>query len=200
MKRDNTRVIRDIPEFSDLPDNVVNALIGVAQTVRYPKGAVFHQSGEKCNWIGFIVKGLVRGYQFMNNREENVWGLFKEGDFFSCPHAFVNPAKSINNFQALEELELLILPLKPFDSVCVENPTLKIRTYQTVTRLLLHQMEEKSRLLNMTASERYEYFLQQYPDMIFRVPLGQISSFLGIRQSSLSRIRRQMSEGKVLQH
>lgn len=43
--------------------------------------------------------------------------------------------------------------------------------------------------LNLSAKERYEHFINKYPDISNRVNLGYIASFLGITQQSLSRIR-----------
>lgn len=40
-----------------------------------------------------------------------------------------------------------------------------------------------------TATERYKKLLKNNPELIQRIQLGQISSYLGITQVSLSRIR-----------
>ena len=40
-----------------------------------------------------------------------------------------------------------------------------------------------------SAKERYEILITQQPDVLKRVPLGMIASFLGITQETLSRIR-----------
>ncbi len=40
-----------------------------------------------------------------------------------------------------------------------------------------------------TAQTRYENLLKKYPEMIQRVPLSYIASYLGITQETLSRIR-----------
>ncbi len=50
--------------------------------------------------------------------------------------------------------------------------------------------EEKANELRVfSATERYQHLIQKYPNIIARVPLGMISSYLGITQSTLSRIR-----------
>jgi CRP-like cAMP-binding protein len=43
--------------------------------------------------------------------------------------------------------------------------------------------------LQLTASERYDLFLKQYPDIEQYTPNYHIASYLGITQQSLSRIR-----------
>ena len=41
-----------------------------------------------------------------------------------------------------------------------------------------------------TATEKYQNLVSKYPEILQRVSLGHIASFLGITQSTLSRIRR----------
>jgi CRP-like cAMP-binding protein len=43
--------------------------------------------------------------------------------------------------------------------------------------------------LQLTAQERYDLFLKQYPDIEQYIPNYHIASYLGITQQSLSRIR-----------
>lgn len=50
--------------------------------------------------------------------------------------------------------------------------------------------EEKANELRVfSATERYQHLIRKYPNIVARVPLGMISSYLGITQSTLSRIR-----------
>ena len=41
-----------------------------------------------------------------------------------------------------------------------------------------------------TARERYDYMLEEFPDIAYQVPLGYIASYLGMTQETLSRIRK----------
>jgi len=43
--------------------------------------------------------------------------------------------------------------------------------------------------LQLSAAERYDLFLKQYPDIEQHTPNYHIASYLGITQQSLSRIR-----------
>lgn len=56
------------------------------------------------------------------------------------------------------------------------------------TELLDAEMRVITLLLS-TATERYQDFLDTQPNLLQRLPLGCIASYLGITQVSLSRIR-----------
>jgi len=45
-------------------------------------------------------------------------------------------------------------------------------------------------MMSEDAKERYLSFLEKFPNLANRIPLSYLASYLGITQSSLSRIRR----------
>ena len=55
---------------------------------------------------------------------------------------------------------------------------------------LLDKIQLRNAFLGEDASARYRLFLMRQPDVALRVPLGDIASYLGVTQQSLSRIRR----------
>ena len=57
---------------------------------------------------------------------------------------------------------------------------------------LLAAEERLISMLSAVASERYHELLEKEPDLLQRLPLGSIATYLGITQASLSRIRAQI--------
>ena len=57
---------------------------------------------------------------------------------------------------------------------------------------LLATEERLISMLSAIASERYKELLEKEPDLLQRLPLGNIATYLGITQASLSRIRAQI--------
>jgi hypothetical protein len=54
----------------------------------------------------------------------------------------------------------------------------------------IHLEERVINLQFKSAKERYERLLERYPGIILRAPMGNIASYLGITQETLSRIRK----------
>lgn len=50
---------------------------------------------------------------------------------------------------------------------------------------------KKDLITFISAKERYEILIKKQPEILQRVPLGMIASYLGITQETLSRIRAQ---------
>ena len=51
-------------------------------------------------------------------------------------------------------------------------------------------------LMSSSAVERYQHFVETYPDIIQRVPQRMIASYLGITPEALSRLRKEISKNK----
>ena len=49
-------------------------------------------------------------------------------------------------------------------------------------------------MLSAIASERYKELLEKEPDLLQRLPLGSIATYLGVTQASLSRIRAKITQ------
>ena len=59
-----------------------------------------------------------------------------------------------------------------------------------VTKHHSEKISRRSELISQDGTERYLDFIQKFPTLVNRVPLSYIASYLGITQSSLSRIRK----------
>lgn len=185
----------NLPNLGGYQDEFLRKIASKSELLTFKKGELILRIGEPNRWIGIIAHGLVRAYEQMDNQEENFWAFFKENQCCACPFALQNEAFSKTNLEALEDTTLIAINVQDFDRIRLESPAFEANFLRGVSNQMTLLMKEKSLLLNMTAIERYDYFLNNYPEMIQRLSLGHISTFLGIRQSSLSRIRRQMSRG-----
>lgn len=62
--------------------------------------------------------------------------------------------------------------------------------HKIIGQALREKMERVLPMVVQDAAARYRLFLTKYPHLANRVPLAYLASYLGITQSSLSRIRR----------
>ena len=53
-------------------------------------------------------------------------------------------------------------------------------TFQMYSMAILRMYEISHSLQSRSASDRYEHLLREQPDIVQRVPLGHIASYLGI--------------------
>ena len=136
----------------------------------------------------FIEKGMTLSYWLVNGEEITTSLSFEGGIVFSMDELYYN--KMSEEFvETLEDVVAYKIALSDL-----------IRLFQTNIELanwgrIIHQNEyrrlhrsHKDRL-TLSAKERYEEFMQQFPQICQRVQLGYIASYLGITLPTLSRLR-----------
>jgi hypothetical protein len=61
---------------------------------------------------------------------------------------------------------------------------------------LAEKIKKISMMLSENATERYLNFFHNFPTLANRIPMAYLASYLGITQTSLSRIRKSISTKK----
>ena len=144
--------------------------------------------GKTCKHLYFLCQGALRGYYILDGKEITHWFAF-ENDFVTSFHSFITGEPAVENLQLLEGSILL--------SISRDSLTQLLNQYHEIERVVRIAYEKyyirlEERFVNAqfkTAAERYETLLSQTPHIDERVPLGQIASYLGVSQETLSRVR-----------
>lgn len=160
------------------------------EVVRISKNEFFNKAGIVSDRIGFVNSGLLRSFYNLNDKEATTFFL-TPGTVAVSLLSFLQRKPAIENIQALEDSELIVINRKNLLELYDEN-----WKWQQVGRVLIEtyyiKMEHRSiSLQNQTARERYDAFVKDYPQVLRSVPQNQIASFLGIAPETLSRIRKQ---------
>jgi CRP-like cAMP-binding protein len=163
-------------------------LLSLAVQKEYAKGELVLNAGERCTDLYFINKGLLRGFYFDDAKEITNW-FAQEGEFGTSFFSFVTAQSSSESIQALENCELLSLSSLALQKLYKDFPETE-RIGRIITENYYIRLEE--RLLSLqfkTAKERYTHLFSSRAPLLQRASLGQIASYLGITQETLSRIR-----------
>ena len=172
----------DIKEIINLryamPDASLDKLRQCLTEVSYPKGFRVLESGKVEKDIFFIKKGIVRAYTSVDGKDITFW-VGKEGATLVSMKGYVNDEPGYETMELMEDSVLYVL----------ERKKLKERYAEME---LLATEERLISMLSAIASERYKELLEKEPDLLQRLPLGSIATYLGVTQASLSRIRAQI--------
>ena len=160
---------------------------------RVSRGEYLLKAGERCGHIYFIRKGVIRGYIKDGTREVTTW-ITAENEMVSSIRGFTLQEPSLENIQAIEHCDLIAATYESLQYLYENFIEMNI-----VGRKLLEQYyrdaEERafiSRIPN--ASKRYRHFLDTKSNLANRIPLKYIASYLGITDTSLSRIRKEYAK------
>lgn len=159
------------------------------QPLRVPKGEFFLQEGRISTHVGFLQKGLVR-YFVHKNEQESTFEFTKEGEFVSDYQSFNDQSPSLQNIQAIEDCELLVISHADLHYIFNHTPNGNLLGRVIVEHRFGIMVRQLMAVYMQNQEARYHHFVQHYADLAQRIPQYMIASYVGIQPQSLSRIRR----------
>ncbi|MGV3459352.1 MAG: Crp/Fnr family transcriptional regulator [Flavobacterium sp.] len=166
-------------------------LLSVMQKQELPKGHVLVQAGNICTSVYYIERGLARIFYLKDGRE--VIDAFNAENEFTCSiNTYLTGRADMRQTELLEPSVVWSLPYPQLEALYDEYHDIE-RLGRHIITLELADMQRRLTDLQFTpAQERYANFVDDKPSLLQRVPLGMISSYLGMTQETLSRIRARM--------
>ncbi|NBL63983.1 cyclic nucleotide-binding domain-containing protein [Flavobacterium sp. NST-5] len=163
-------------------------LEAISEIISFPKGEIlFHQNKIETD-IYFLKKGIVRAFSEIDGSQITFWfGL--EGDVVLSMNSYVNKKPGYETIELLEDSEFYKIKTSKLNDLYLKDLELSNWGRKLAEQELI---KVEKRLIDrqfLSASERYKQLLMLYPQLIKRVALVHIASFLGITAVSLSRIR-----------
>jgi len=181
-------LLTHISSLLPLSKSLEQEIKAATKSVQAPKGKNILNKGGRCAQLYFIERGLLRGYYFDDDKEITHW-FAQEGEFATGFYSFISKEPSFEFVQALEDCSLIEISYAALQNLYAKFPETE-RLGRLITESYYLKLEE--RLLSLqfkSAKERYHNLLTGNPKLLQRAPLGQIASYLGITQETLSRIR-----------
>lgn len=169
-------------------DEIFNLSLNYLTIKKIKKNDYFIREGNYCNHIAYINKGIFRTYNLKEGREINTC-FCKENSIISSFESFVNQTVSKEYIQALEDSTLVLLSAKGLAKLYELN-----NKWQSLSRILTEKecirLTDRANALSFeTALKKYRYLIENQPEIIKRVELQHIASYLGISRETLSRVR-----------
>jgi CRP-like cAMP-binding protein len=157
------------------------------------KGDYFSEMGKPNQRVGFLVQGLVY-YYVLKGENESITDFTREGEFVSEYHTFIKQTKATQSIKAIEDCQFLII-----DYASIQRLYNEIKEGNKFGRMVLEHrfgivVNQLLSLYMHTPVERYLFFVNQYPDLVQRVPQYLIAAFIGVKPQSLSRIRKRIQQ------
>lgn len=191
FQSEESSLVTHLSKFISISAELENHLLRNTTKLVVEKNTHLVTINERSDSLYFIENGLIRGYYFDNGKEITNW-FAQEQEFATCFYAFVANASSYEAIQAIEDCVLIQIPQNILQELYIKFPETE-RIGRIITENYYIKLEE--RLLNIqfkTAKERYQNILHKKTSLLQRASLGQIASYLGITQETLSRIRAEL--------
>jgi CRP-like cAMP-binding protein len=183
-------LIRYLLEFGNLNQQQLDLISQKATEIELRKDEYFSEAGKIPRQVGYIMAGILRVCYYNNKGEEITKYFSEEKQFIVDINSFDSNAPSTEYIQAITDCQLIVFSKQNWEElhntiIGWDNIVNKI-----IKKALLQKVERRSPLVSEDATTRYLAFLEKYPQLVHRIPLSHLASYLGVTQSSLSRIRK----------
>ncbi len=154
------------------------------------KEQFFSEAGKISNKVAFIEEGVLRVNYFNSGGEELTKYFLDENNFAVDINSYNNKIPSSEYIQAVTDCKLLVLTVKGMEELSRTIIGWDEIISKITAKALIEKVNRISPMMSEDGKARYLSFLEKFPGMANRIPLSMLASYLGITQSSLSRIRR----------
>lgn len=181
-----------IPLDSDEKDLVSTHFV----SRKYRKRQYVLQEGDICTKFNFVVSGCLRMYKMDEKGNAHVIQFATENWWIIDLGSFHSKRPSELNIEAIEDTSVLQISYENLIALYIQS--LK---FNRVFRVLIENsyvtlQKRMWQNISSTAEERYQGFIETYPQLVNRLPQVQIASFLGITPEFLSRLRKKLNKQK----
>ncbi|MCA0233552.1 MAG: Crp/Fnr family transcriptional regulator [Bacteroidetes bacterium] len=174
--------------FQELSSTEKKALAPLCSELKLKKNEELQPIGHTCRNIYFIKKGVARIYYYKDGVDITESFSF-EGNVIVRVESLFLGIPSQKAIQVLEESEIVAIHAPGLFRLYDTFPLIERLFRKIFEKGYVETVQRLESLQFHTAEERYKALLNENADVLRRIPLKYIASYLGITQVSLSRIR-----------
>ena len=190
IKKEHSRKI--VSYLAGLSGETYDVFMEFAIIKEYPKGKILIEHGKKNEFVFFLISGSAKSYNYKDSKQICLWFAFES----DC----IATIRSLDDLISQETVELLedseLIQIKLGDLMTLSNQ------FTSISSLILQLLKEHILFLEyklnglqfMTSEERYDKLIRDFPEVLQRVSLTDIASYLGLSRETLSRIRRKTTK------
>lgn len=185
-------LINYLLRFGHLNQQQIGLVKDKAEEVRLKKEAYFSEAGRLAQQVAFVSEGILR-VCYYNNKGDEITRYFIDEDNFAVDlNSYNYNIPSSEYIQAVTDCQLLVFSREDMIELSATIINWDAMLSKITAKGLLDKVNRISPMMAEDAKTRYLHFLTKFPRLANRIPLSALASYLGITQSSLSRIRKKI--------
>jgi len=182
--------IEYILKFGNLNQPQIDLITSKAAELELLKDDYYWEAGKTVRQVGFLTDGVLRVYYYNNKGEEITRYFIDENHLILSGNTIDEIYTPSEYLSAITDCKLVVFSKQDWKEISETVIGWDTIIQKIVAKYHSEKIARRSELVSQDGTERYLDFIQKFPTLVNRVPLSFIASYLGITQSSLSRIRK----------
>lgn len=160
---------------------------------KFSKDEFFLKEGRICDFL-YLAEGVMRAYTFDLQGNEVTTNLFGRNRQVYDHASFFLQTPSEENIRAVTDCLGYSITFENMNTLFHSIPEYREYGRGLLVKELVSYKKRTLAMINKSAEQRYEDLIKADKEIFRLVPLKYIASYLGVTNSSLSRIRREFSK------
>ena len=190
-------ILKNVAKHISLDKEEANYFTSLLSYKEVPKKTNLLAEGKVCKYLSYVHSGTLRSYCLDKEGKESTI-MFAVADWWVTDmYCYLNEKPAMMYIETIEDSSIFQLSRENFNKLFTDIPK-----FERFFRILMQNAYTREQLriienLTLTAEERYDRFINKYPQIVKQVTQKQIASYLGITPEFLSAIRKKKAQGKI---
>jgi CRP-like cAMP-binding protein len=186
------RLFKMLMGIYPMSPELIDYLKATLEVFELSKRQYLLKKGQISNRIYFVAKGILRCYYIDNNQKQTTKWFMDEGHVIIAVDSFFNRTLSFEAIQALEDCLLYGITYEQLEEAYRRFVEFNFHGRVLTTKYYVFSDQRVTMLQRLNAPERYLFTKEKQPGIVDRhsVTSRDLSSYLGIDEATLSRIKK----------
>lgn len=181
--------------YSDFPfffEEELSEICLAHEKMIFQKGDFILEEGKTANEYYILEKGLARSFVNDFNGNDVTTHFFVEKEVVIDVSSLFQRIPTQENIVCITDCECWKLDFEVFQELFHRIPNLREWGRAWMSQELFRYKQRSVEMFTLSATKRYLNLLQEKHQVVQYAPLKQIASYLGVTDTSLSRIRKEL--------
>lgn len=189
-----THFLKQIFSEEEFSKEISDAIISKFKKVLFQKHEFFLEEGTVAHKYYFIQQGFARSYAVDAEGNDISTGFYTTGDILIDWYSFMLRTPALDYIQALSDCEVWQIDYPRFQEMFGTIETFRNAGRARLVNSYFQLKKQHITSITQSAKDRYLELLKDKPQIIQNVSLKHIATYLGVTDTSLSRIRKEIIE------
>ncbi|MFP3599187.1 Crp/Fnr family transcriptional regulator [Chryseobacterium sp. SIMBA_029] len=188
----NSKALDICYDFPFFMHDELDEIFKAHEKVTFQKGEYILEEGKNANEYYILEKGLARSFVNDFNGNEVTTHFFADNEIIIEVLSLFQRIPSQENIVCITDCECYRLDYDTFQDLFHKIPNLREWGRSWMSKELFTYKQRSVEMFTLSATKRYLNLLEQKAQVVQFAPLKQIASYLGVTDTSLSRIRKEL--------
>ena len=181
----------ELSKLSPINEEDWKVFQSILEIKEFKKNETLLKEGQVCRGTYFIVEGAFRTFRLKDGNEIHT-AFYFEKDFIRDIESLTNGTPSEVSIVALEDSKTIYIRKDKMFELYEKIPSFQNLGRKILELMVVSERKYASLFTDYRPEDRYKHILSHYPELVQRVPIQYLASFLGVARETLSRIRKRV--------